>query len=222
LSNIYLHYVLDLWFSRVVQPHCQGEADYFRFADDFVACFQYRQEAQHFMDVLSGRLEQFRLTLAEEKTRCLEFGRFARENARRRGEKPQEFTFLGFTHYCGKTKNGYFKVKRRTSRKKLGTSLRAFTEWARRARHKMTKGEMTRRAKVRVQGHLSYYAITDNARCCNIFVYCATRILYQWLNRKSQRKAYTWDRFNQALRGAGWPRVRIRTDLNPYRRAEAR
>ena len=173
------------------------------------------------MEALSGRLRRFRLVLAEEKTRCIEFGRFARENARRRGEKPQEFTSLGFTPYAGKTKRGAFKLKRRTSRKKLEVSLRAFSDWACRARHKMTKGEMINRAKGRVQGHLSDYAITDNARCCNIFVYRATRILHQWLNRKSQRKAYTWARLNQALRGAGWPRVRIRNDLNPFRRAEA-
>jgi RNA-directed DNA polymerase len=221
LSNIYLHYVLDLWFSRVVRPHCRGEAYYCRFADDFVACFQYQQDAQQFMVALSERLEHFRLSLAQEKTRCLEFGRFARENARRRGEKPREFTFLGFTHYCGKTKKGYFKVKRRTSRKKLGASLRAFADWAKRARRKLTKGEMLRRAKARVKGHLNYYAITDNAQCCSRFIYYATRILRKWLNRKSQRKAYNWNQMNQALDWIGWPSVRIGIDLNPFRRAEA-
>jgi hypothetical protein len=110
------------------------------------------------MENLSERLERFSLKLAREKTRCLEFGRFARGTAHRRGEKPQEFTFLGFTHYCGKTKNGYFKVKRRTSRKKLGRSLREFSDWACRARHKLRKGEMLKRARTRVQGHLNYYA----------------------------------------------------------------
>ena len=221
LSNIYLHYVLDLWFSRVVKPGCRGEAYYFRFADDFVACFQNQQEASAFMEALEGRLGTFSLALAMEKTRCIAFGHYARENARRRGQKPQEFTFLGFTHYCGKSKNGYFKVKRRTSRKKFGASLRAFSDWARKARHRLRKGEMLERAKARVQGHLNYYAITDNARACSAYVYRATRILHQWLNRKSQRKAYNWDQLNQALRWVGWPRVRIRTDLNPYRRAEA-
>ena len=221
LSNIYLHYVLDLWFSRVVGPRCRGEAYYFRFADDFVACFQYPDDAHRFMGQLSERLERFGLKLAMEKTRCIEFGRFARGDAYRRGEKPQEFTFLGFTHYCGKTKNGHFKIKRRTSRKTLGRSLREFSEWARRARHKLRKGELLRRAKARVQGHLNYYAITDNAQRCETYVYRATRILHKWLNRKSQRKAYTWAQFNQALAWVGWPRVRIRTDLSPFRRAEA-
>ena len=221
LSNIYLHYVLDLWFSRVVRPRCRGEAYYFRFADDFVACFQYRDDARRFREQLEERLERFGLKLAKEKTRCLAFGRFARGDAYQRGEKPQEFTFLGFTHYGGKTKNGRFKVKRRTSRKKLGRSLRELSDWARQARHKLRKGEMLRRAKARVQGHLNYYAITDNAHWCTTYVYRATRIVHKWLNRKSQRKAYTWAQFNQALAWVGWPRVRIRKDLNPFRRAEA-
>ena len=221
LSNIYLHYVLDLWFSRVVGPQCRGEAYYFRFADDFVACFQYPDDARRFMEQLSERLERFGLKLAMEKTRSLEFGRFARGDAYRREEKPQEFTFLGFTHYCGKTRNGHFKVKRRTSRKKVGCSLREFSDWARRARHKLRKGEMLKRAKARVQGHLNYYAITDNAQWCTAYVYHATRILYKWINRKSQRKAYNWDQFNQALAWVGWPSVRIRKDLNPFRGAEA-
>jgi group II intron reverse transcriptase/maturase len=113
LSNIYLHYVLDLWFSRRVRPQSNGEAYYYRYADDFVAAFQHRQDAARFHAALDERLRQFRLRLAEEKTRCPAFGRFARENARQRGEKPEEFTFLGFTHYCGKSKQGHFKVKRR-------------------------------------------------------------------------------------------------------------
>jgi group II intron reverse transcriptase/maturase len=221
LSNIYLHYVLDLWFRRQVSSQSRGEAYYFRFADDFLACFQYKDDAESFRKRLEDRLEGFGLTLAEEKTRCIEFGRFAREDAQKRGEKPKDFTFLGFKHYCGKTKEGYFKVKRRTSRKKLGQSLRKFTEWARKARHVLRKGEMLRQAKARVIGHLSYYAITDNLERCNYYVYRAKQILFKWLNRKSQRKAYTWESFIQALAWAGWPKPGVRKDLNPCRRAEA-
>jgi hypothetical protein len=166
-------------------------------------------------------LEGFGLQLALEKTRNIEFGRFARENAYRRGEKPKEFTFLGLTHYCGKTKKGYFKLKRRTSRKKLGESLRKYTDWARKSRNKLKKGEMLTRAKSRVVGHLNYYAIPDNLERCSYFVYRAKRILFKWLNRKSQRKAYTWESFNQALAWVRWPQVRVHKDLNPCRRAEA-
>jgi RNA-directed DNA polymerase len=221
LSNIYLHYVLDLWFSRRVSRQSQGEASYFRFADDFVGCFQYKGDAERFRQRLKDRLEGFGLELAEEKTRCIEFGRFARENAYKRGEKPKEVTFLGFTHYCGKTKEGYFKVKRRTSRKKLGQSLERFTDWAKKARHVLRKGEMLRQARIRVLGHLSYYAITDNLERCAYYVHRATRILFKWLNRKSQRRAYTWESFSQALAWVEWPKARLRKDLNPCRRAEA-
>jgi len=221
LSNIYLHYVLDLWFSRRVSRQSRGEAYYFRFADDFLACFQYKDDAENFLRRLGDRLEGFGLQLAQEKTRRIEFGRFAREDAQRRGAKPKDFTFLGFKHYCGKTKKGYFMVKRRTSRKKLGQSLRKFTDWAKKSRHVLKKGEMLRQARARVSGHLNYYAITDNLERSSYYVYRAQHILFKWLNRKSQRKAYTWESFTQALIWVKWPQPRIRKDLNPFRRVEA-
>lgn len=221
LSNIYLHYVLDLWFSKRVRGQCDGEAHYFRFADDFLACFQYKAEAEQFYRQLKERLDEFGLELAEEKTHCIEFGRFARRDAQARGTKPSEFTFLGFTHYCGKTKEGYFKVKRRTCRKKFGQSLRKFSDWARMARRVLRKGEMIRQARIRMIGTLNYYAITDNTKRCGTYLYRTTQILFKWLNRKSQRKGYNWAQFNQVLDLLDWPVVRVRKDLNPFRREEA-
>jgi RNA-directed DNA polymerase len=221
LSNIYLHYVLDLWFRHKVRRQSRGEAYYYRFADDFLACFQYGGDAREFLRQLAGRLKQFGLELAPEKTRCIEFGRYARQDAKRRGGKPKEFNFLGFTHYCGKTKGGYFKVKRRTSSGKMGQSLHKVGEWARKVRSVLKKGEMLRQAKIRIVGHLNYYAITDNSAQCHRYVYYATRLVFKWLNRKSQRGAYTWAGFTQALACVGWPEPSIRKDLNPCRRAEA-
>jgi len=221
LSNIYLHYALDLWFSHRVKKQCRGEAFYFRFADDFVACFQYKTDAEGFENRLSDRLEGFCLEVAKEKTRCIEFGRFARTNAQKCGQKPKEFTFLGFTHYCGKTRHGKFKVKRRTCRKKFAQSLREFSTWARKSRTVQRKGEMIRQARTRVAGHLSYYAITDNSDKCSAFHYQATRIVFKWLNRKSQRKSYTWEGYNQVLRWVRWPKPNIRKDLSPFRSLEA-
>ena len=221
LSNIYLHYVLDLWFSRRVKRQCRGEAYYFRFADDFLACFQYKGDAALFQNRLNDRLEGFGLEVADEKTRCIEFGRFARAEAQGRGQKPKEFTFLGFTHYCGKTRKGNFRLKRRTSRNKFAQSLREFTEWARKSRSVLRKGEMLRRAKSRIDGHLNYYAITDNVLMCSTYRHHATRILFKWVNRKSQRRTYTWKGYLQALRWVGWPKVNIRKDLSPHRSLEA-
>ena len=216
LSNVYLHYVLDIWFQRRVRRQCRGEAYLSRFADDFLACFQYQTDAESFLKSLGDRMGEFHLELAEEKTRHLEFGRYARANAYRRGEKPQEFTFLGMTFFCGKTRHGAFKVKRKTSRKKLRQSLARFTDWIRRYRNLLPTGALLRQAKARVQGHLNYYAITDNAESCQLYLHLTRRGLFKWLNRRSQRKSYTWDGFLQALRHVGWPQARVRVNLNPF------
>jgi RNA-directed DNA polymerase len=222
LSNVYLHYVLDLWFRLRVKKQCRGEAYYFRFADDFVACFQSKKEAEEFLHNLRDRLKKFNLQLAEEKTRCIEFGDYCRENARRKAKKPSEFTFLGFTHYYGTTKNGFAKVKRRTSRKKFGQALRRYSDWAQESRKTHPKARMLRDARAKVLGHLAYYSVTDNTDMCCTFVHYATRILFKWINRKSQRSCYTWEGFNDVLRHIKWPRARVHVDLNPYRRtAEA-
>ncbi len=221
LSNIYLHYVLDHWFCKRVEKMFDGKAFLFRFADDFLVCFQRKAEAESFHRLLKTRLEGFGLELAEEKTQRLEFGRYARENAYRKGQKPKEFTFLGFTHYCGKTRYGHFKVKRRTSRKKMIQTLHDFTDWARKARVYMRKGEMLRSAKHKIIGHLKYYAITDNNSMCKRFVYYATQVLFKWINRKSQRRAYNWDAFIVVLELLNWPKVRVRKDLNPFKEATA-
>jgi hypothetical protein len=173
------------------------------------------------MDWLKERFEKFGLELAGEKTKCLAFGRFARETARKGGGKPEGFTFLGFDHYCGKSKDGHFKVKRRTNRKKLGASLRRFSEWCRESRRWMIKGQMLHWAKARIVGHLNYYAITDNSKRCEEYVYQATRILFKWLNRKSQRTSYRWEGYQQVLKWLKWPTARVRKDLNPFRREEA-
>jgi len=111
-------------------------------------------------------------------------------------------------------------VKRRTSRKKFQASLRKFTTWARKSRGVLTKGEMLRAAKCRITGYLNYYAITDNTAHCQRYVHQAQKILFKWLNRKSQRRAYTGDSYTAALQSIHWPRVTVRVDLNPYRSAE--
>ena len=218
LSNIYLHYVLDSWYARDIRPHCRGGSRYIRFADDFLVCFQYQSDATGFMPRLQRQMHHHGLRLAEDKTQRIAFGRKARFNAAKVGTKPATFTFLGFTHYCGKTRMGSFKLKRRTSRKKMGQSLKEFGEWARRARCYLRKGDMIRRARAKVVGHLNYYAITDNTPHCRTYEFYAKHLLFKWLNRKSQRTTYTWGAFKHALAHNKWPRVLCRKGLNPFRR----
>jgi len=221
LSNVYLHYTLDLWFERVFRRQCRGEAYYFRYADDFLACFQYREEAERFLREVKARLERFHLEVEPSKTKLIEFGRFAEEQAAGRGKKPETFDFLGFTHYCGKTRYGSFKVKRRTSKKKFRGKLKEVKEWLKAERSHLKKGELLKQAKRRLEGHLNYYAITDNGRMCDAFRRQVTVLLFRWLNRQSQRRSYTWERFSDALAWVGWPSVKIRHNLDPFRRSRA-
>jgi len=221
LSNIYLHYALDLWFARKFRRQCRGEAYYFRYADDFLACFQYRWEAERFLEELKERLGKFHLEVEPSKTKLIEFGRFAAKNAAGRGEKPEQFDFLGFTHYCGETRYGSFKVKRKTSTKKFRAKLKEAKHWLQRERSRLKKGELLKQAKRKLEGHLNYYAITDNSRMCESFRRQMGLLLYKWLNRQSQRRSYTVERLDSALNWVGWPSVKIKHNLDPFRRSRA-
>ena len=154
LANVYLHSVLDLWCQRRMRRRCRGEAYLYRFADDFVAGFQYQTDADDFLASLGTRMEAFHRALAPEKTRPLEVGRYARAHAYHRGEKPKACTFLGMTFFGGKTRQGACKVKRKTARKTLRQSLARFTDGIRRYRNLLPTGELLQRAKVRGQGPL--------------------------------------------------------------------
>jgi RNA-directed DNA polymerase len=218
LSNVYLHYTLDLWFERRFKRTCRGEAYYFRYADDFLACFQYREDGERFLSDLGKRLAQFHLELEATKTRLVEFGRFAEERAGRRGQKPETFDFLGFTHYCGHTAKGQFKVKRKTSGKKYRAKLKEMKAWLQRERSRIKQGKLLQQAKLKLVGHLNYYAITDNSQMCHRFSRQVTQLVYKWLNRQSQRNSYNWVRFQDALAWVGWPTVQIVHCLNPCSR----
>lgn len=221
LSNVYLHYALDLWFERRFRKKCRGEVYYIRYADDYLACFQNRGEAEVFLKEMKERLEKFSLEIEESKTKLIQFGRFAEQNAQARGEKAEQFDFLGFTHYCGETRYGAFKVKRKTSKKKYRTKLKEAKEWLKKERNRHKTGELLKRAKLKLVGHLNYYAVTDNLPMCQAFSYQYTRIVFKWLNRRSQKRSYTWGRFKGALNWAGWPQVRRRHDLDPFRKEPA-
>jgi RNA-directed DNA polymerase len=201
-----------------VRRRCRGEAYWFRFADDCLACFQYQTDAESFLESLSNRLAGFHLELAEEKTRRLEFGRDARANAYQKGAKPKEFDFLGMTFFCGQTRQGVFKVKRKTARKKLRQSLAQLTDWIRRGRGLFPTGDLLRGARGRIQGHLNYYGSTDHSESCKLYLHLRRRVLFKWLKRRSQRKSYPWEGFRQALKQVGWPQARVRVNLDPFAR----
>jgi RNA-directed DNA polymerase len=199
LANIYLHYVLDLWFEKVIKPKCKGDAHMVRYADDYVCCFQYKDDASGFYEALQSRLGKFNLSIATEKTKIISFGRFAEERCAKRGvKKPDTFDFLGFTHYCSKSRNGKFRVKRRTSRKKYKTALLKMKEWIKANRTTPSK-QLMKELNIKLQGHYQYYGVTDNTRISN-FYDDTKRLLYKWLNRRSQRASFGWDKFNLFLK----------------------
>ncbi|MBE9594721.1 MAG: group II intron reverse transcriptase/maturase [Proteobacteria bacterium] len=210
LANIYLHYVLDLWFSRVVKKHCQGEAYLVRYADDFVCCFQYKEDALKFHKVLQSRLNKFNLQLALNKTKIIEFGRFARENRKAKGlGKPETFSFLGFTHYCNQSRNGKFRVKRKTEAKKFKSKIKAFKVWIRAMRSFVPIPDIFSRVRIKLLGHYAYYGITDNLKMIRNYYDIVIRLLFKWLNRRSQRRSFTYDKFKRYLKHNPLPLPRI-------------
>ena len=220
LANIYLHYVFDLWADQWRRRHARGDVVLTRFADDYVAGFERRGDAERFLADLRSRLAQFGLELAAEKTRLIEFGRFAAERRGKRGlGKPETFQFLGFTHICGKTRSGRFQLKRITDRKRLRAKLHQVKTECRRRMHLPIPDQGRWLGSV-VRGHLNYYAVPGNIRAVNAFRFQAIRHWYLALRRRSQRTRLTWQRIGR-LAQQWLPPARI-THPWPDRRFDAR
>jgi RNA-directed DNA polymerase len=197
LANVYLHYVFDLWADRWRRPDARGEVIIVRYADDYIVGFEHREDAERFLAELRGRLAQFCLELADEKTRLIEFGRFAAEHRRTRGlGKPRTFDFLGFTHVCGKDRKGRFALRRRTCRKRLQAKLRVIRDELKRRRHLPVPEQGQWLARV-LQGHYNYYAVPGNMAALEAFRQQVTRHWYSALRRRSQRSRLTWERMRR-------------------------
>jgi RNA-directed DNA polymerase len=199
LSNIYLHYVLDLWVQRWRRKQGRGEVIFVRFADDFVAGFQHREEAEQFLAELRERFARFGLQLHADKTRIVEFGRFAEQNRRNRGAgTPETFNFLGFTHSCGKTRKGHFTVLRQTMRQRWQAKLRVLKEELRRRMHSPVREQGAYLRSV-LLGHFRYYGVPMNGHAL-----CAVRkaVGYLWrrvLRRRSQGNHLPWRRMKRFI-----------------------
>jgi RNA-directed DNA polymerase len=201
LANVYLHYVLDLWFHKVVRPRCRGEACLIRYADDFVCAFQYRADAERFYQVLGQRLGKFGLELSADKTRVIAFSQHHEPGK-------TSFDFLGFEFRWGKDRAGKPHLKRRTSRKKLRDSLRRFSEWCKQA-CRSRLAELFKGLNAKLRGYYNYYGVHSNYASLQQFYGCAIRILYKWLNRRSQRRSYNWTGFRELLQRFRVERPRI-------------
>jgi RNA-directed DNA polymerase len=208
LANVYLHYAFDLWAHRWRQKQARGDVIMVRFCDDFVVGFQYQEDAKRFYKDLVERFRKFNLELHGGKTRIIEFGRFAAENRKRRGEgKPDSFDFLGFTHICGKSRKGKFVVLRHTIGKRMIAKLKALKEELRGRLH-WPIPVVGRWLRVVLLGHYRYYGLPGNSRKLESFRYHLTHLWYKVLRRRSQRHTINWERMNRLI--ARWfpmPRV---------------
>ena len=200
IANIYMHYALALWCDTVFKKQCRGESGLVIYADDFVATFQYRDDAIGFLRAIEERFALFGLELEQTKTRLVEFGRFAEATRKARNQgKPETFDFLGFTHYCSKSRYGKFRVKRKTVRKKLCMKLKEFNVWIKQNRHLPLK-EIFVLINLKLMGHYQYYGITDNSSSIKRYLHCVKRLLLKWLNRRSQKRSYTWEGFIELIK----------------------
>jgi len=213
LANIYLHYVLDLWYAKRVRRQIPGYGQLVRYADDFICMVQNQQSAQELETMLHERFAKFGLTLHTEKTRVKSFGRYERTNAARQGRKSNTFDFLGFTHYCGTSRRGDFVVGRKTSSKKFRQKCRDMTDWLKRTRHILSAKDWWPILASKLRGHYQYYGVNGNSRMLSQFYYQTMLAVFRWLNRRSQRRSFTWQRFNAYVKRYPLPTPRIMCKL---------
>lgn len=205
LANIFAHYVLDEWFEVVVKQHCKGKVEIFRYADDAVICCRYEEDAKRVRAVLAKRLEKYNLKLNEEKTKMVNFSR----SKINQSVKQEAFDFLGFTFYLGKSRTGKIIPKVKSCGKRINSKLKKVKEWCKEVRNKYKLTDIWQRFCSKVGGHIQYYGVTFNIKAVSNFVQHAVRILFKWLNRRSQRQSFTWEKFELFIEGNPLPKVKI-------------
>lgn len=191
LANVYLHYVLDLWFEKIIKIQCKGKAFLIRYADDFVCCFQYKSEAERFYKALKERINQFDLELAEDKSKIIPFGRNTKSK--------ETFDFLGFTHRNGKSRKGLYKLIHHTSGKKSRAKKENVKQWLRQNVYIYPVPYLIKKLNTKLIGMYRYYGISDNIQWMIKFRQYVRYELKKWLSRRSQRGNITWEKYNKIL-----------------------
>jgi len=209
LANIYLHYALDLWFEKVVKLHTNGFCQLTRYADDFVGCFQKAEEARAFGKALRERLSKYGLKISEEKSRIIPFGRYPYLSAIKKSKRLATFDFLGFTHYCTKTRRGYFKLGRKTSKAKFRQRIKELNQWLKKIRNMVKLKEWWEVLRAKLLGHYHYYGLSGNMPEMKAFYKHILRLAFKWINRRSQKKSYNWIQFSKFLKYNPLPKPKI-------------
>jgi len=198
LANIYLHYVLDLWFEKVEKKKIKGYTQIIRYADDFIIGAQTKQEAYQILKDIKERLKKFKLEVSIEKTGIKEFGKYAQQNSKNRGKrKADTFDFLGFTHYCSKSRKGNFLMKARTSKSRQTRALKEMNTWLKKIRNRMKAKQIWKILSSKLRGHFNYYGISSNSKSINNYNYQTRKLVFKWMNRRSQKQSFNWEEFDR-------------------------
>lgn len=205
LANIVAHYVIDEWMEETVKPLMRGAVQLYRYCDDLVICCRYAKDAARVRKVLGKRLAKYKLALNEDKTKSIRFSK--REY--RLGVKQGTFDYLGFTFYLSKSLRGIIIPKVKTSRKRICTKLRRVKEWIKQVRNRAPLREIWKTFCTKLRGHVQYYGVSFNSKAVEIFIRKAERIVFKWLNRCSQRKSFSWDKFRLFTEKFPLPKAKV-------------
>jgi len=210
LANVFMHYILDEWFEKVVKVHTCGYCEIIRYADDFVCVVRFKDDAERIEKAFHNRFNKYGLELQREKSRRISFGRYETINAKNENRSANTFDFLGFTHFCDTTRKGYFKLGRKTSRKKFRRKCKDFKLWLKKIRNKKKPKEWWNTVEAKLRGHYQYYGISGNYECINAYYKHVVKTLHKWLNRRSQKKSMSWANLNNYLKCYPIPRPKIK------------
>lgn len=215
IANAFLDHVLDQWFVQTVRQYCRGYCSVIRYADDALAVFELETDAHRFMRALPKRLGRFGLRLNPHKTQVVAFGKIQVWRELGTGRRLATFDFLGFTHYWGRSRNGKVRLKRKTSKKRLRRALGAINQWLKENRNRLKLPDLWRTIALKMRGHFNYFNVTDNRCALSQFQEGVRKLLFKWLNRRSQRNSFTWESFRRYSRRYPLPRPGHLVSLNP-------
>jgi RNA-directed DNA polymerase len=205
LANVFAHYAIDIWIEEMVKPNCKGKVRLFRYADDAIICCQYDGDAKRIREALIKRLGKYKLELNEEKTKQIPFDK----RLVAQGIEQGTFDFLGFTFYWGKAKSGRVIPKLKTKAKTMRAKLNKVKEWIKEIKNRKTLSQIWKTFTAKLRGHINYYGVSHNAENVSKFVDGAKKIVFKWLNRRSQRTSFTWEQFAKYMNAHPLPTVRI-------------
>ena len=205
LSNIFAHHTIDIWIQEEVKPRCKGRVQLFRYADDAVICCQYEEDAVRIREVLPKRLARFNLQLNEEKTKMVNFDKMKATQ----GILQDTFDFLGFTFYYGKTRFGKITPKLKTKPKAISSKLKKVTLWFKEIKNRRSLKEIWKTFCAKLRGHIQYYGVSHNTKYVEKFLYESRKIAFKWLNRRSQRTSFTWEKFEKFLEKNPLPQAKV-------------